>query len=391
MEAGDFGIALRALGTNRLRTGLTVAIIAVGIMSLVGIQTALAIMTEKVVGGYSKMGAGMLVISAEEGRAALGLREAQRFRNEARAALPAAAATVSIVRSQFAQAKYGSALTDPLVTMVEADENYLLCCGGEISEGRMFSEGEAESRSSVAVVGDNISRKLFPNEDPVGKTITVSGRHLQVVGRIARQGSMISTGLDNCIITPISGDGNFIVTLATGESAAVGEAAAAAKALMRAVRRLPASAPPDFVVTKADSLQDKLAAVKSRLSLAALVIGLITLLGSSVGLMNIMLVSVKERTREIGVRKALGARSTAISRQFLAEAVTIGQMGGAAGTILGILFGNLVALIMEGHFTILWDWVALSILICLAVSVLSGVVPARRAAALDPIAALRNA
>lgn len=392
METGNFEIALRALATNRVRTSLTVAIIAVGIMSLVSIQTALEIMTDKVVGSYSRMGAAMFTVSSKEECSPISLREARRFKEEMLKAEPLASVSVSVVRRVAVQAKYGSRVTDPLVSIVEADENYLLCNSGEMGEGRLFSRSEFESRSATAVIGDNICRKLFPDGNPVGQTVTAGGGHYRVVGRIAKQGSLLGTGLDNSIIIPISADGDFCLTvrLPQTDEGGASHAAAAARSLMRAVRRTPAAAADDFLITKADSLQDNLDSVKSKLSLAALVIGLITLLGSSVGLMNIMLVAVKERTREIGIRKALGARHSVINRQFLSEAVVIGQIGGVAGTVLGILLGNLVAIVMEGRLTIPWNWVALSVVICLCVSVLSGVVPARRAAALDPIEALRR-
>lgn len=383
-------IALRSLGTNRIRTGLTVAIIAVGIMSIVSIQTALEIMTDKVVGSFSRMGAAMLAVSSKEDGPPITLRQAQRFKSEVLSAGSAGAVSISVVRSIAVQAKCGTLVTDPMTTVVEADECYLLCNSGEIQEGRFFSRAEAESRAAVAVVGDNICRKLFPEGSPVGRTLSAGGRHFKVVGRIARQGSMLGTGLDNSIIAPINGDGDFCLTIRLPEEAEVGTAALSAGSLMRAVRRIPAPSPDDFLITKADSVQDNLDSLKNKLSLAALVIGLITLLGSSTGLMNIMLVSVKERTREIGIRKALGAGHSAICLQFLTEALVIGQAGGFVGIVLGILFGNLVAIVMEGHFTILWDWVAISVLICLAVSTLSGVAPALRAAALNPIDALRS-
>lgn len=382
-------MALRSLGTNRLRTGLTVAIIAVGIMSLVGIQTALEIMTQKIVGSFSKMGAAAFTITSDGAHAPLSLRQAVRFK-QAAAQEDAGTICISIVRNPIVQAKYGSVVTDPLVSLVEADENYLVCNSAAIADGRMFNLREIESKAAVALIGDNLCKKLFAGNNPLGKTITADGRHFVVVGRISRQGSMLGSGLDNNIVTPLGGEGDYCLTVVPPPNVELAQAVSGARSLMRAVRRLPAAAPDDFVISRADSLQDNLASLKTKLSLAALVIGLITLLGSSAGLMNIMLVSVKERTCEIGIRKALGARRAGISRQFLAEAVTIGQIGGAAGIILGILFGNIVAIVMEGRFTILWDWVALSILICFAVSILSGVVPARRAAALPPIAALRN-
>ena len=383
--------AFKSLGTNRLRTGLTVAIIAVGIMSLVSIQTALAIMTEKVAGSFSKMGADVFTVTSQDAGAPISLRQARLFKESAPEGMFAAVG-LSLERGSLLQAKYASAVTDPLVTLVEADENYLTLAQGAVAEGRMFSASEAASRSAVAVIGDNVRRKLFSASDgtsPVGETILASGRHFKVTGVIERQGSMLGNGLDNSIITPICADGDFCITLIPAPGVAPSDALEAARARLSAIRRLAPGADADFIIARADSLQDKLSSIRTKLSLAALVIGLITLLGSAVGLMNIMLVTVKERTREIGIRKAIGAGRSQISLQFLSEAVVIGQIGGCAGIILGVLSGNLVGIIMEGTFTLLWGWIIASVLICLAVSILSGVIPARRAASLDPIEALR--
>jgi putative ABC transport system permease protein len=159
---------------------------------------------------------------------------------------------------------------------------------------------------------------------------------------------------------------------------------------MATIRRLPLGAEPDFEIVEADGAASTLASLRSKLSLAALAIGLVTMLGAAVGLMNSLLVSVKERTREIGTRRALGARARDIARQFLAEALLIGLLGSAAGVVLGLLLGNLVALSLEGCFTAPWGWMAAGVLLAAVVSLSSGLLPARRAARLDPIEALRS-
>ena len=159
---------------------------------------------------------------------------------------------------------------------------------------------------------------------------------------------------------------------------------------MAAIRRLPPGVAPDFEMVEADSAESTLASLRSKLSLVALAIGLVTMLGAAVGLMNSMLVSVKERTREIGTRRALGARARDIARQFLGEAVLLGLLGSAAGIVLGLLLGNLVALSLDGRFTAPWGWMAAAVFLASAVSLASGLLPARRAAALHPIDALRR-
>lgn len=355
-------------------------------MSLVGIQTAIEIMTVKIVGSFGKMGAEMMTITSGGTGSRISRREAELFKNNCTFA---SAVSVSRVVSPIEQVKYMNSVTDPTVSLVEADENYLTCVNGLLSEGRMFSASDVASSGAVAVIGDNVRQKLFGSvSGAAGRTILAGGRHYLVAGVMERQGAMLGTGLDDSVIVPISGEGDFSITVLPSPDIGFKEAVRLAEVLMRSVRRLPLNAERDFDIVKADSLQDNLLSLKGKLSAAALIIGLITLLGSTVGLMNIMLVSVKERRREIGIRKALGAKPSVIGIQFLAEAVAIGQAGGIAGIMLGIACGNIVALLMEGQPAILWDWVALSVVICLVVSILSGFVPARRAASLDPIAAL---
>ena len=209
------------------------------------------------------------------------------------------------------------------------------------------------------------------------------------MGVLERQGALFGRDLDDAMLVPPDGAGGYQVTFrvaASGQAAAV----ATAGTLMGAVRRLPPGSEPDFEIVRADSTEEMLASLRGKLSAAALVIGLITMLGAATGLMNSMLVSVKERTREIGTCRALGARARAIERQFLAEAVLTGQAGCLAGILLGLLLGNLVALTMEGDFIVPWRWIGFSVLLSLAVSLASGLLPARRAAALDPIEALRR-
>lgn len=392
----DFEAAVSYLKGNKVRTVLTVAIIAVGIMAIVGIQTAITIMTESIAGSFSKMGTDLLSLEPMEGKPSIGVKQARSFVKQSE--YFAQIASVYSIKSSIAQIKSGRAVTDPVITVISADEQYLGTQSSDVTAGRVLTSSDILRHTPVAMIGANVQRKLFrdeyasgdESEAGVGENILVCGRRFRVVGVIGRQGAMFGTGLDNSVIVPLENEKECQICFIPVEEMGSIQAGDEARQLMRQIRALGPSDESDFLVVRADTMQGKLEAIKSKLSVAAFLSGLITLLGSVVGLMNIMLVSVKERTREIGTRKALGARNSEIIRQFLTESVLIGQAGGVSGIVLGILSGNIVALLMDGRFTVPWNWLVISVILCFVVSLMSGIMPARRAAALNPIEALRD-
>lgn len=387
----SFRFALDSVLCNRRRAVITVAIIAVGVSALVGIQTALDVMADQVVGSFNRMGTGLCTVRPKGDAPPVTRQQAEIFCRALRAGgAGVSEAALWTEHAASAQVRSGGVATDSVVRLVGCDAGYLSCLGGRVRQGRGFTEQDVEERAQTALLGDNVRRKLFGEEDGLGEWVScVTGRY-RVVGVLERQGALFGRDLDDAMLVPPDGaGGGYQVTFrvaASGQAAAV----ATAGTLMGAVRRLPPGSEPDFEIVRADSTEEMLASLRGKLSAAALVIGLITMLGAATGLMNSMLVSVKERTREIGTCRALGARARAIERQFLAEAVLTGQAGCLAGILLGLLLGNLVALTMEGDFVVPWRWIGFSVLLSLAVSLASGLLPARRAAALDPIEALRR-
>lgn len=382
-----FRFALDSLSTNRRRVLLTVAIIAVGVASLVGIETAVGVLTDRVAGSFDRLGAGLFTIRPKEDASPLDARQAAAF---AAAFRQAEAVSCWCISRQAAIVRSGGKATDPVVEIVATDAGYLACQDLSLASGRNFSPYEVEQHAKVALIGDNVRRRLFGDSDAIGKEITAAGARYRVIGVLQRQGALFGTGIDSGILCPMeTTESSCSVTVRTAPAAA-GATLSEAGRLMTAIRRLPPGAAPDFEIVQADSAQATLASLRAKLSLVALAIGLITMLGAAVGLMNSMLVSVKERTREIGTRRALGAKARAIARQFLGEALLIGLLGSAAGILLGLLLGNLVALALDGGFSIPWGWIAAAVLLASAVSLASGLLPARRAAALDPIEALRS-
>lgn len=381
-----FRFALDSVLVNRRRSLLTVAIIAVGVASLVGIQTALAILSDEVAGSLGRAGAGLFTVQAKDGAPPIGFRQAAAFRD----GLPGAA-SVWAERATRVQVRCGGVTTDPVVRVLACDAHYLSCQDVRLAAGRGFTLQEVETRQPVAILGDNLRRKLFGGNGGPGEMVSFEGGRYRVVGVLARQGALYGSGLDASLLVPVDASAascRVTVRAPSGMSAAaaVGEAGRQ----MAVVRRLPPGAEPDFEIVQAEGAEATLASLRAKLSLVALGIGLITMLGASVGLMNSLLVSVKERTREIGTRRALGARARTVARDFLMESVVIGQLGGLSGVLLGLAFGGLTALVMDGSFTVPWQWVGAALAIAFVVSLLSGLLPARRAAALDPIEALRS-
>ena len=404
LQRENFNVALKSVSGNKLRSFLTIAIIAIGIMSLVGIQTAVQALTKQVSDSFSRMGASSFSISQDWERGgnhrrvrnamALKYDDAVRFKESYDSA---AKVSISASALRLATIKSGSEQTDPRVDVIAGDENYFPVNKYSIAEGRAIDRADVNNASFVAVIGVAVSKALFKKQSPIGKEINVNGRKYSVIGKAASIGASFGGGFDNAVLIPISngranflGDGtSFSITIMPSVGKSVETAAGEARMLFRSVRRLSPQDPDDFRIDTSAEMLGELKKMQHSLMIASLIIGLITILGAAVGLMNIMLVSVKERTREIGLRKTLGATSQTIKNQFLLESVVIGQIGGLAGILLGVAAGNIVAAIIKVPPVIPWLWMLIAVAICFVVSILSGYVPASRAARLDPIESLR--
>ena len=376
LAAESIDMALRAVRSNRLRSSLTIAIIALGITSLVGILTAVDSMDATLKDAYSRMGAGIINIRSlysmpADMRRIRNSREISRAQAERFTDYYRAPATVTIFTTVLSgtRAEAGQKRTNPTTDVIATDGNYMKYNMLELSSGRSLSAADVEGGRFYCVIGDNVARTLFEaQEDPVGQTVHISGRSYIIIGVAAPVGNNAGGSMDGSILVP---------------------AATEAEMTFRAVRRLAPFDDADFRITRSEAVIEELNSTMRTLTIAAIVIGLVTLTGAAVGLMNIMLVSVRERTREIGTRKALGAASKRIKAQFLTESVIIGQTGGLIGIVAGILIGNIIAAVMQASFVIPWLWMLLAIALCMAVGILSGYIPAKRAAALDPIECLR--
>jgi len=399
-------IALKAVGGNRLRTSLTAGIIGIGITALVGILTSIDALEKSITETFSSMGSNTLVIRNKPTSSGFGNRrrrvqyrpitfkEAETFTE--RFEFPGQGSISGNV-SWTAVIKGGGRKTNPNVTLMGSDANYLKVGGYSLSHGRNFSAVELQRGSAVIILGSEVARKLFGNERIIGKQVSVGSSRYRIIGIIATKGSGFGNNSDRACVIPLkhiqayypSVDRSYVISYTLAEPRQLAFAEQEAKGLFRNIRRINRQDPDNFAITKSDSFARSLIENLSFIDLAAKSIGLITLLGAAIGLMNIMLVSVTERTREIGTRKALGATQSAIRQQFLLEALIIGQIGGLIGIFLGIIIGNSVALMVGIGFIIPWGWMASGIVLCLLVGLLSGYYPAAKAAALDPIEALR--
>ena len=400
-------LSFASIQGNRLRSILTMAIIAIGIMSLVGIVTAIESIKVSLTESFTSLGAGGFSIQRQRlfgmdwGRSRndnfITYDQAVEFRE--RFSIPASVAlTMSI--SSSVTAKYQSEKSNPNLWLGAMDENGLRNSSLEIAQGRNFSRREAEGAARVVVIGSGVADVLFPTgESPLGKSINIAGGRFEVVGVLAPKGSGMGMGRndDLRLIVPVttaravfqSVRVSMVISVIPDDPRLLDVAAGEAEGLFRVIRRLSAADESDFAVERSDSLAAMLAENLATVTLMALLVGLITLLGAAVGLMNIMLVSVSERTREIGTRMALGAKPRTIRQQFLFESIIISQLGGICGIVLGILCGNLVSVLTGGVFVVPWMWILIGVALCLVVGVGSGYLPARKAASLDPVEALR--
>jgi putative ABC transport system permease protein len=400
-------IALNSIKTQLLKTILTIVIISLGIMALVGTLSGVDAMEKNFGGNFDTMGSNTFNIQRYEFSIQRhgGTREKINpviSYNNVRGFVenydyPYTQTSVSFRSTSIAEVKYESKKTDPEVQVYGANENYLVNTGSKIESGRGFTSFDIENNSKVSVIGSDFLKNLFEFENPIGKTISIRGVKFKVIGVLESKGSSFGNNQDLKVIIPIqvargiytAPNINYTISVKVDDNTMLESAQDEAIKVFRNVRKLQPLEKDNFGLQRSDDLLSIIADVSGYLRFAAWIISIITILGSSIALMNIMLVTVSQRTREIGIRKAIGAKRSTISTQFFIEAIVIGQFGCVLGIILGILVGFGMSKYFEVEFNIPWGAMIAAVVMSFLVALVSGIFPAIKAARLDPIESLR--
>ena len=400
-------IALNSIKTQLLRTILTVVIIGIGIWALVGILSAVKAMENSISGSFASMGSNTFNIQRydfnvqrhggerEKVNPIISYQNIREFVDIYE--YPTTQTSLSFRGTRSAEVKFESEKTDPEVQIYGINEYYLENTGTEIDTGRNFTIFDIQNNNKVCIIGSDFLKSLFINENPLGQTISIRGVKFKVVGVLESKGSTFGNNQDLKVLIPIQvarsiftePNINYTISIMVKDKELLNAAQDEAIVTFRNIRGLSPIEKNDFGLERSDDLINRVADITGYLEAAAWIISIITILGSSIALMNIMLVSVTERTREIGVRKALGAKNSTISTQFFIETIVIGQIGSVLGIILGILTGLVFASFFESEFSLPWVPMIWATIITFIVAIIAGFYPAMKAAKLDPIESLR--
>jgi putative ABC transport system permease protein len=401
-----FRMALGSLRTNKLRSALTMLGVAIGVFSVIAVMTALSAIQGSIETGLSFLGSNIFQF-AKYPVINNGGNAEEKYRNRKDISLDNANEFIRLMGGEANAIALkvfdgGRPISNGPVTLqgrtvVGTNEYFLTANSYAIAYGRNISPDDVELGRNVTVVGASIQKKLFPSQSALGKTVKVNSKPYTIIGVLDEKGSQFGNSQDDLVLVPLTkffsdfGHENRTVNIAiqSTSQATYNDTFDKAIGAMRSARGLKLGQDNDFEIYSNDTLLTAFAQVADTVRVGAFVVSVIALLAAGIGIMNIMLVSVTERTREIGVRKAIGARKFDIIKQFLIEAVLLSELGGLAGIAAGVLGGNGVALAFDMSMVFPWLWAATGLLVCSMIGIGFGSYPAWKAASLHPIEALR--
>ena len=403
----SFAMALGAIAAHKLRSTLTLLGVLVGVFSIIVVMTAMRVMQSNIETQLSSFGNQTFMIRKWPGTywgvsgdlekywRRKNINASQVHRLEDRATLPLNIGMESVFWAGELQTRYRRSAPD--VQVYGESPGSFAARGWNLADGRLISDVDVDAARCVCVLGAALATNIFPNSSPIGELLKIDGIHYTIIGVLAPKGGALGGDQDNFAVMPVTTGLNrygrwgrsLNVLVQAKDRESFDATMEEVHGLMRIIRKVPPGQDDDFEMVSNDSMIEQFKSFTRSVRIGVAIVSSIALLAAGVGIMNIMLVSVTERTREIGIRRAIGAKRRNVMIQFLIEAVVLSEVGGVIGVILGILGGNLVSILLKLPPVIPFDWVGIGLGICSLVGIIFGTYPAWKAANLDPIDSLR--